>query len=99
MRIKPVLATLTAASSASKASAKVGTIVAVNGSVAHLTGTCPVYLQRLYGRTQWRTVSTAKTRQSGRFNAQPAYKGVIPYRAYFPSCQPFAVGISTIQGT
>ncbi|HWD78157.1 MAG TPA: hypothetical protein VG497_04735 [Kribbella sp.] len=88
----------------SKTSAPVGTIVPVNGSVAHMTGSCPVLLQRLYGRTQWRTVSTAKVRQSGRFtvNAQPSYRGLIPYRAYVPACQPFVAGVSksfTIRGT
>lgn len=88
----------------SKTSARVGTVVPVNGSVAHLTGSCPVYLQRLYGRTQWRTVSSGKVRQSGRFtvDAQPSYRGVIPYRVYFPACEPFVTGVSktfTIQGT
>lgn len=88
----------------SKTSAPVGTIVPVNGSVAHMTGSCPVWLQRLYGRTQWRTVSTAKVRQSGRFtvNAQPSYKGYIPYRVHVPACQPFVAGVSksfTIRGT
>lgn len=88
----------------SKTSARVGTVVPVNGSVAHVTGSCPVQLQRLYGRTQWRAVSSGAVRQSGRFtvNAQPSYKGVIPYRVYFPGCQPFVAGVSktfTIQGT
>jgi hypothetical protein len=80
----------------SKTSARVGTIVPVNGSVAYVTGSCPVQLQRLYGRTQWRTVSTGAVRQSGRFtvNAQPSYKGLIPYRVYFPACQPFVAGLS-----
>ncbi|MFF0266142.1 hypothetical protein [Kribbella sp. NPDC004536] len=92
------------AATPSKTSARVGTIVPVNGSVAYMTGSCPVQLQRLYGRTQWRTVSTAKVRQSGRFavNAQPSYKGLIPYRAYVPACQPFVAGVSksfTIRGT
>ncbi|MFI5691582.1 hypothetical protein ACIA58_07065 [Kribbella sp. NPDC051586] len=88
----------------SKTSVRVGTIVPVNGSVAHMTGSCPVQLQRLYGRTQWRAVSSAKVRQSGRFtvNAQPSYKGLIPYRVYVPACEPFVAGVSksfTIQGT
>ncbi|MGW7681462.1 hypothetical protein ACWGID_12025 [Kribbella sp. NPDC054772] len=88
----------------SKTSARVGTVVPVNGSVAHVTGSCAVQLQRLYGRTQWRTVSTGAVRQSGRFtvNAQPSYKGLIPYRVYFPACEPFVAGVSksfTIQGT
>ncbi|HEY3556377.1 MAG TPA: hypothetical protein VGL05_02880 [Kribbella sp.] len=88
----------------SKTSVRVGTVVPVNGSVAHVTGSCPVQLQRLYGRTQWRTVSSGAVRQSGRFtvNAQPSYKGYIPYRVYFPACQPFVAGLSktfTIQGT
>ncbi|NUR95384.1 MAG: hypothetical protein HOV67_09010 [Kribbellaceae bacterium] len=92
------------AAAPSRTSAPVGTIVPVNGSVAHMTGWCPVWLQRLYGRTQWRTVSIAKVRQSGRFtvNAQPSYRGYIPYRVYVPACQPFIAGVSksfTIRGT
>ena len=88
----------------SKTSAPVGTIVPVNGSVAGAPANCPVNLQRLYGATQWRTVGTAKVRQSGRFtvNAQPAYKGQIPYRVSFPACYNFAAGISkvfSIRGT
>ncbi|MFG1906988.1 hypothetical protein [Kribbella sp. NPDC048928] len=88
----------------SKTSARVGTVVPVNGSVAYVTGSCPVQLQRLYGRTQWRTVSAGAVRQSGRFtvNAQPSYRGLIPYRVYFPACQPFVAGVSkpfSIRGT
>ncbi|WUJ73967.1 hypothetical protein OG809_12010 [Kribbella soli] len=87
----------------SKTSAKVGTIVPVNGSVANMIGSCPIQLQRLYGRTQWRTVSSGTVRQSGRFtlNAQPSYRGLIPYRAYFPTCQPYVAAVSktfTIRG-
>jgi hypothetical protein len=82
----------------SKASAKVGTIVPVNGTVAGPAGFCPVVLQRLYGATQWRGVSTAKTRQSGRFtvSAQPAYKGLIPYRVSFPKCYRYGAGLSRV---
>jgi hypothetical protein len=82
----------------SKTSAPVGTIVPVNGSVAGPPVGCKVLLQRLYGASQWRGVSTASVRQSGRFtvNAQPAYKGLIPYRVYFPSCFHYQVGISKV---
>ncbi|MFI5691585.1 hypothetical protein ACIA58_07080 [Kribbella sp. NPDC051586] len=81
-----------------KAAAPVGTIVGVNGNVLGPAGFCPVVLQRLYGATQWRGVSTAKTRQSGRFtvSAQPAYKGLIPYRVYLPTCGRFLSGISRV---
>ncbi|MFG1906986.1 hypothetical protein [Kribbella sp. NPDC048928] len=88
----------------SKTSAPVGSIVPVNGSVAGAPFNCPVQLQRLYGATQWRTVSTGAVRRSGRFtvNAQPAYKGSIPYRVYFPACKPYVAGASkafSIRGT
>jgi hypothetical protein len=88
----------------SKTSAPVGSIVPVNGSVAGAPHNCPVNLQRLYGATQWRTVSTANVRQSGRYtvNAQPAYKGSIPYRVSFPACYNFTAGLSktfSIRGT
>ena len=84
-------------------SAPVGTIVPVNGTVSGAPNYCPVNLQRLYGATAWRTVGTAKVRQSGRYtvNAQPAYKGNIPYRVSFPRCGNFLAGISrtfTIKG-
>jgi hypothetical protein len=82
----------------SKSSATVGTIVPVNGNVLGPAGFCPVVLQRLYGASQWRGVSTAKTRQSGRFtvSAQPAYKGLIPYRVYFPKCYRYLAGVSKV---
>ena len=88
----------------SKTSAPVGSIVPVNGSVAGAPFNCPVQLQRLYGATQWRTVSTGAVRRSGRFtvNAQPAYQGTIPYRIYFPACKPYVAGVSkafSIRGT
>jgi hypothetical protein len=87
----------------SKTTAPVGTIVPVNGTVAGAPQTCPVNLQRLYGATAWRNVGTAKVRQSGRFtvDAQPAYKGYIPYRVSFPACYNFRAGLSktfTIRG-
>ena len=61
-------------------------------------------LQRLYGASQWRTVGTGAVRASGRFtlNAQPAYKGLIPYRVNFPACRPYVAGFSKafyIRGT
>jgi hypothetical protein len=79
----------------SKASAPVGTIVPVNGT-AQSAYNCPVNLQRLYGATAWRTVDTAKVRSSWRFtvNAQPAYKGKIPYRAQLPACNNVLAGVS-----
>ncbi|TDX08822.1 hypothetical protein [Kribbella sp. VKM Ac-2566] len=80
----------------SKASAPVGTIVPVNGSVRGGPYKCPVHLQRLYGASQWRTVGSGAVRASGRFtlNAQPAYKGLIPYRVHFPACRPYVAGVS-----
>ncbi|RZT14856.1 hypothetical protein EV649_5636 [Kribbella sp. VKM Ac-2569] len=82
----------------SKTSAPVGTIVGVNGSVMGGPFNCPVHLQRLYGASQWRTVGSAAVRASGRFtlNAQPAYKGSIPYRVYFPACRPYVAGVSKV---
>lgn len=82
----------------SKASAPVGTIVPVNGSVAGAPYRCKVSLQRLYGASQWREVTWGFTRQSGRFtvNAQPAYKGLIPYRVYFPTCNRYQAGVSKV---
>jgi hypothetical protein len=80
----------------SKTSAPVGSLVPVNGSVAGSPYGCTVNLQRLYGATAWRTVGTAKVRQSGRFTltAQPAYKGLISYRVSFPACSPYVAGVS-----
>jgi len=79
----------------SKTSAKVGTLVPVNGTV---TGAppCKVNLQRLYGASQWRTVGTANIRTSGRFTltAQPAYKGKIPYRVLMSPCLRFVAASS-----
>ncbi|MEU4196749.1 hypothetical protein AB0E69_32930 [Kribbella sp. NPDC026611] len=91
------------AAAPSRTSAPVGTIVPVYGTFANMIGSCPIQLQRLYGRTQWRTVSLGTVRQSGRFTltAQPSYKGLIPYRAYFPACQPYVAAVSktfTIKG-
>ncbi|NIK61562.1 hypothetical protein [Kribbella shirazensis] len=82
----------------SATSAKVGTIVPVNGNVLGSPAGCKVLLQRLYGATQWRAVSTAAVRQSGRFtvSAQPAYNGLIPYRVYFPTCYNFHSGVSKV---
>jgi hypothetical protein len=82
----------------SKTSAPVGTIVPVNGSVAGAPQTCKVWLQRLYGATQWRSVSSGAVRASGRFtvNAQPGYKGLIPYRVLFPACYRYQAGLSKV---
>ena len=78
-----------------KTSAKVGTIVPVNGTVRGAPP-CKVNLQRLYGATQWRTVGTANIRTSGRFTltAQPAYKGKIPYRVLMSPCLRFVAASS-----
>ena len=83
----------------SKTSAPVGTIVPVNGNVLGAPFRCPVLLQRLYGASQWRGVSSDIVRQSGRFtvNAQPAYKGLIPYRVYFAPCyNRYQAGVSKV---
>jgi hypothetical protein len=87
----------------SKTSAPVGAIVPVTGNVLGAPSPCPVLLQRLYGASQWRGVNTGVVRQSGRFTltAQPAYKGLIPYRVYLAACGRFQLGISktfTIRG-
>ncbi|GAA1573890.1 MULTISPECIES: hypothetical protein [Kribbella] len=88
----------------SRTSAPVGTIVAVNGAVAGAPFNCWVQLQRLYGASQWRTVNVRRVRQSGRFTleAQPAYRGTIPYRVSFPACAPYVAGLGktfSIRGT
>lgn len=76
----------------SRTSAPVGTLVPVNGGVYTVRAGCTVYLQRLYGASQWRNVSSGMVRTSGRYtvNAQPAYKGLIPYRSYVPACNSIA---------
>jgi hypothetical protein len=91
------------AATPSKTSARVGTIVPVNGSVAGAPFRCPVALQRLYGATQWRGVALGSVRASGRYtvSAQPAYVGNIRYRVSFPTCGRFQAGLSapfTIRG-
>jgi hypothetical protein len=80
----------------SKTSAKVGTIVPVNGSVAGAPSRCPVFLQRLRGATQWRGASQDVVRQSGRFTvlAQPPNAGNNVYRVYFPACYNYQTGVS-----
>lgn len=88
--------------SAAPASSRVpvGTVVQVNGKV---TGTptpaaaCPVALQRLTGATQWRGVSLASVRASGRYTllAQPSVMGRNIYRTLFPRCSGDAQATST----
>ncbi|MFC9687024.1 hypothetical protein ACFTSF_00670 [Kribbella sp. NPDC056951] len=80
----------------SRTSAPVGTIVPVNGVVKVAPLYCPVNLQRLYGATAWRTVSTVKTDSRKRYTlkAQPAYKGRIPYRVQFPTCSNYVTAVS-----
>ncbi|MFF1818131.1 hypothetical protein ACFVWG_12600 [Kribbella sp. NPDC058245] len=87
----------------SKTTAPVGTIVPVNGSVVE-GANCQVILQRLYGASAWRAVSSSAVRVSGRFtlNAQPSYKGNTPYRVYLPTCFDKVAGTTrpfTIRGT
>src|SRR3954452_23654766 len=82
----------------SKTSAPVGTLVPVTGNVLGAPSPCKVVLQRKYGASQWRAVNVGVVRTSGRFTltAQPAYKGLIPYRAYFPACGRYHAGISKV---
>jgi hypothetical protein len=87
----------------SATSAKVGTLVPVNGTVAGSPAGCKVALQRLRGATQWRDVSLGVVRQSGRHTviAQPAYLGPIAYRVSLPTCYQYQAGVSrtfTIRG-
>ncbi|WBQ05399.1 hypothetical protein [Kribbella sp. CA-293567] len=79
-------------------SARVGTKVDVNGSVRGAPAGCGVTLQRLYGASQWRGVSTGTVRASGRFTvtAQPPYVGNVRYRVFFPTCGRFQSGISNV---
>jgi hypothetical protein len=88
-----------------KTSAPVGELVPVNGSVKgnFSEQPRPVVLQRLYG-TEWRVVSTATVRQSGRITltAQPAYVGNISYRVSLPAFHQYQAGVSktfVIRGT
>ena len=78
------------------------TIVAVNGHVVGGHSRCPIELQRLHGSTAWRTVSTAKLRDSLRFtlSAQPPGAGRFIYRAYYPQCSnPYQVAASSSRFT
>jgi hypothetical protein len=65
-----------------------GSIDAVDGRVLAGTRGCTVALQRLHGSTAWRTVSTARLRDSLRFTltAQPPSAGRFIYRAYYSRC-------------
>lgn len=82
-----------------------GSLDPVNGHVVGGGSGCLIQLQRLYGSTAWRAVSTAKLRDSLRFTltAQPPSAGRYYYRAYYPQCGPqqFAASSSrfTITGT
>lgn len=84
-----------------------GSIDAVDGHVLAGTRRCTVALQRLYGSTAWRTVSTARLRDSLRFTvlAQPPAAGRFVYRAYYPPCFPSSYQLAatsprfTITGT
>ncbi|MDX2969069.1 hypothetical protein [Kribbella solani] len=96
--IKPTVTAVPA-----RTSAPIGTVVPVNGAVHTVRAGCAVNLQRLYGASAWRNVSTGAVRSSGRYtvNAQPAYKGSIPYRVYVPDCASIAAASKTfyIRGT
>ncbi len=73
----------------SKTSVKVNTIVPVDGSVSKAPSGCAVVLERLKGATQWRGVSQASVRTSGRYTvlAQPPFVGNNVYRVYLPACK------------
>ncbi|MEV8377368.1 hypothetical protein AB0P21_31805 [Kribbella sp. NPDC056861] len=77
-------------------SVEVGMVVEVNGSVAGRSYRCQVDLQRLYGATQWRMVSSGSVRASGRFTlrAQPPYAGNLRYRVALPTCGRYQAGVS-----
>ncbi len=88
----------------SKTSAKVGTIVPVNGTVRGSPHNCKLELQRLRGASQWRGVSQTKVLQNGRYTvlAQPPAVGNNVYRVSFPACYQFRAGVSksfVIRGT
>jgi hypothetical protein len=77
-------------------SVEVGMVVEVNGSVAGQSYRCQVDLQRLYGSTQWRMVSSGSVRASGRFTlrAQPPYAGNLYYRVALSTCGRYQAGAS-----
>jgi len=64
-----------------------GTVDLVDGKILAGAAGCRVELQRLYGRSQWRTVSHGQLRSSLRFTvpAQPP-AGRWHYRALYPIC-------------
>jgi hypothetical protein len=68
-------------------SARAGTTLSVLGR-ASTAALCPVVLQRLRGATQWRGVSLARVRASGRLTlpAPLAAPGAYTYRVYLPAC-------------
>ena len=72
----------------SQSTVRVGTIVPVTGTVTGFSAHCALALQRLYGATVWRTVSTGYVRDSGRYTvlAQPPNRGYNIYRTYMPAC-------------
>ncbi|GAA0574409.1 hypothetical protein GCM10009534_05400 [Kribbella sandramycini] len=79
-----------------KTSAKVGTSVDVKGNVLGLNMDCSVYLQKLHGASQWRSLRSTKLGQSGRYTlqAQPTAKGKGTYRVQFPKCRETLAGVS-----
>ncbi|GAA0574421.1 hypothetical protein HPO96_16725 [Kribbella sandramycini] len=79
-----------------KTSAKVGTVVPVNGSVSGAPYKCAVHFQRLQGASQWRTVSSSTVRSSGRFtvDGKAVAKGKLSYRVLLSACDNFAAASS-----
>lgn len=85
-------------------SAKAGTDVDVNGNVTPLVKGKVLQLQRLYPGNAWRTVSTGRVRDSGRYTlvATPPGKATYSYRVYAPGDANSVGGLSrtfTIRGT
>lgn len=76
---------LTAAATTS--AARAGSTVRVEGR-ARNAALCPVVLQRLQGATQWRGVSLARVRASGRLTlpATLGARGSYTYRVHLPAC-------------
>jgi hypothetical protein len=70
-----------------RASTPAGSVVTVEGR-ARNAALCPVVLQRLQGATQWRGVSLARVRASGRLTLQAPLgaRGAYTYRVHLPVC-------------
>ncbi|MFI7060015.1 hypothetical protein ACIBL3_03450 [Kribbella sp. NPDC050124] len=62
----------------------------------------PVYSCDPIAQRSARSLGSALDRCQASWHAQPAYKGNIPYRVYFPTCNRFQAGVSKafiIRGT